>query len=80
MDNEATVREIKPPNQARRPWTCDFDFITCHPFDVSWDRGVWVERQGGKKQRREGGREGVLLLAHSGSHIVVERQIKQNKY
>lgn len=58
MHNEATVREIKPPNQARRPWTCDFDFVTCHPFDVSWDRGVWAERQGGKNGgAREGGRE-----------------------
>lgn len=78
MDNEATVYQIKAQNQARHPLTCDFYIVTCHLFDVSWDRGVRAEKQG---KTDEGEREGgVLLLAHSCSHVVVERRIKQNKY
>lgn len=69
MDNEATVFKIKPQNQAHRPLTCDFYIVTCHPFDVSWDRGVWAERQkknGGGKEGGRGAIVGTLLQSCSG--------------
>lgn len=57
--------KIKRQNQPRHPLTCDFFFFLQSP-DVSWDRGVWADRQGGKEEG------GVLLLAHSCSRVVVE--------